>query len=70
MYRLSVNLNIACLCESEKSQTVAGKRIGCLNERRGFAVIRSRAVNLVGYLYQFYGSAFVADHEVDFLCPR
>ena len=32
MYRLSVNLNIAGLCESNKSQTVAGKRIGCLNE--------------------------------------
>jgi len=33
MYRLSANLNIACLCESNKRQTVAGKCIGCLNER-------------------------------------
>ena len=33
MYCLSVNLNIMCLGESNKSQTVAGKRIGCLNER-------------------------------------
>ena len=27
MYRLSVNFNIACLCESNEGQTVAGKRI-------------------------------------------
>ena len=65
MYRLSVNFNIACLCESDKSQTVAGKRIGGLNERRGLTVIRSWVVNLVGYLYQFHGSTFVADHKVD-----
>ena len=32
MYRLSANLNIACLRESNKRQTVAGKRIGSLNE--------------------------------------